>query len=346
METGFDSPFPYDTMINILSHMPSLVFLELSPIPDSRILTAITGHCPNMKILHCSANIPFAHDNYHRHLDGLQKLSFGFDYMDESYNADHLIHILLQHHQSLEYIALAGSITDSSVLLDSRHSTFEFERLKQLVVKARNDVFVKLATLIISRSPNLYNINLDQHTANHNHICNALKRLPKLRMITVWKIPADAPSFHDLLLHHAQLAMDSSLQELTIDFDVGGSHSPWVHAIARLETLQHLVLRTWQINAPSAYLVIMGTLAKGCPSLRSLDLDCLSCALPEGSITQIKHHPALQTFGVRASFISDNDIISILAFPKLNHVIIGSIIKDYLLKLLKKHIAHLEQKHW
>ncbi|CDH60996.1 predicted protein [Lichtheimia corymbifera JMRC:FSU:9682] len=41
METGSDSPFPYDTMMNLLSHMPSLVFLDLYPIPDSRFLTAI-----------------------------------------------------------------------------------------------------------------------------------------------------------------------------------------------------------------------------------------------------------------------------------------------------------------
>lgn len=345
METGSDAPFPYDTMMNLLSHMPSLVYLELYPIPDARILTTITGLCPNMKILHCSAYISFPHDNYHHHIDGLQKLSFGLDEVDGPYKGDHLIHILFQHHQSFEYIALAGSITESSALLESRNSDsrLRFGRLQQLVVDARDVGYVKLATFIISRSPHLHSITLDRHTANHDHTCNALKRLPNLRMITAWKIPADGPSFHGLLLHHAQLGMDSSLEELKIDFVVDVPHISWIHVIARLETLRRLVLRTWQINAPSTYLDIMRTLAKGCHSLRSLELDCRHCTIPDGSIAVFKDHSTLEHFRVNASAISDSDIISLISFPDLEHVIIASTIKDYLLELLENHISEVEQ---
>ncbi|CDH60997.1 predicted protein [Lichtheimia corymbifera JMRC:FSU:9682] len=168
--------------------------------------------------------------------------------MEEPYNADHLIHILFQYHESLDYIALAGSITEPSALFESRNrdSRLKFGRLQQLVIDARNEGYVKLATFIISRSPHIHSITLDQHTANHDHICNALKRLPNLRMITAWKIPADASSFHRLLLHDAQLAMDSSLEELKIDFVVDVSDISWLHTISRLETLRHLVLLTWQ----------------------------------------------------------------------------------------------------
>lgn len=346
LDVGVHSPLPFDTMVNIISYLPSLVFLGLFPIPDSRFLTAVGGHCPNLKIMHCSENVLFARDNYHRHVDGLQKLSFGLDYMKEPYNSDYLIHILLQRHQSLDYISVTGSITDSSGLLDGRHSILEFGRLKQLVVEARNEELVKLATFIISRAPHLYSINLGQHTTNHDHIYNALKRSTNLRVIEARKLPADAPSFHILIHHHVQLAMDSSLQELTIDFDVGGSHSPWVHAIAQLETLQHLVLRTWNINVPSTYLAIMGILAKGCPSLRSLDLDCWRCTIPEGSIAHLKHHPTLDRLRVHASSISDSDIISIVSFTTPRHLIINSTIKDYLLELVKKHITHVGQGRW
>lgn len=341
-------PVPYDTMTNVLSHLPSLVFLDLFPVPGSRFLTSISQHCPHMKLLKCSGTVGFDRDNYHRHLDGLQKLSFGFDYDEEPYNANHLLHILLEHRRSLDHVTLHGSITDPSTLLERHNmdSTLEFGRLEQIEVAACNMQLVEFAAFIISRSPRLHSIAMDHYTVNNDGVCSAVTRLRNVRKITARNVVPDSPSFESLLHHHAQLAMNSPLKELEITFGVSASHLPWVSAVARLESLEKLVLSIRLIEIPSTYVSIIGMLAKGCPSLVYLDLESWRCTIPDGAIAQMKHHPTLQHLRIHASSISDSDIISLLSFPNLKHVIIVSTVKDYLFELLQKHIPHVEQRRW
>ncbi|KAJ8658039.1 hypothetical protein O0I10_006310 [Lichtheimia ornata] len=301
-----------------------------------------------MKLLNCGGTVQFDHNSYHRHLDGLQKLSFGLDYEEEPYNGDDVIHLLLEHHRSLDHIVVIGNITDAGALWHGHHinSSCEFGRLEQIEISACDEEAFTLTTFIISRSPHLQHISMDLYAANNDGICNAVKRLPNLRKITARQITPDSPSFETLLLHHAQLAMKSSLKELEITFRMNASHLPWVAAVAGLENLEKLVLSTAPTNNPSTFVSILGMLGKGCPSLEYLYLDCFRSTIPDGAIAQMKHHPTLKRLHVRASTISDSDIISLLSFTNLKHVVIVSTLKDYLFDLLKKHIAHVEQRRW
>ncbi|KAJ8658032.1 hypothetical protein O0I10_006303 [Lichtheimia ornata] len=347
LQIGID-PLPKDKMINVLSHLPSLVFLDLFLLRDHRFVTALSVYCPKMKILRCIDEVSSGHDSYDERVDGLQKLYFGAQCDDEPYDAHGVvIQILLEHKHSLDHVTLAGSITDASGGFDGpvMDSTFQFDRLQELVVDARNEELVKLALSIIHRSPHLCTITMDHLTATDDGVCNAVKRLPNLRMITAYQMPPDAPSFQDLLIHHAQLGMGSSLKELNVTFEVDSQRFPWISALAELQTLEKLVLSTWHISAASTYLSILGIFGKVCPSLTSLDLDFWDCTIPDGSVTQIKHHPTLQRLCINASSISDSDLISLLSFPSLKHVIIIPTIKGYLLNLLQTRISRVEQRH-
>lgn len=344
LQVGID-PLPNDTLMNVLSHLPSLVFLDLFPVPHSRFLTAIGEYCPNMKILRCIEGVSLDHDSYDQLVDGLQTLYFGVPYDDEPYDAHGVIHILREHKNSLNHVTLAGCIKDANGGFDGpiMDSTFQFDRLQELVVDAGNVELVKLALCIICRSPHLCTITMDRRTATYNGVCNAVKRLPNLRMITACQMPAYAPSFQDLLIHHAQLGMGSSLKELKVTFEVDSSRFPWISALAEFQTLEKLVLSTWHISVASTYLSILGIFGKVCPSLTSLDLNCWGCTIPDGAIAQIKHHPTLQRLSINARSISDSDIICLLSFPSLKHVVITPTIKDYLLELLQTHIPRVEQ---
>ncbi|KAJ8657995.1 hypothetical protein O0I10_006266 [Lichtheimia ornata] len=332
----------HDTMINLLSHLPSLVLFDIYRVPDIQFLTSVRQYCPHMKLLMCGGHHIFHHDNYNRHGEGLQKLCLGSIDNDEPYDGADLIPLLHDNHQSLEHIILVGGITMEEGDLES---SLEFNRLEELEVDACNDDLAILAIWIIHRSSHLHRVKICNHVGiDDDDLYNAMKGLKDLRMLSARTFECHSTWFGNLLEYHVQLGQDSPLKELTVAMDDHVSTFPWMDAIAGLRSLQKLVVSTSGIESSSAYFSTIATITKGCPSLSYLELDFGRNPAPEGFISQINDRPTLECLHVHASSISARDIIRLLSFANLKNVIIIAPVEDYLMDLLRKHIPHVEQQ--
>ncbi|KAJ8658017.1 hypothetical protein O0I10_006288 [Lichtheimia ornata] len=333
----------HDTMINLLSHLPSLVLLDIFIFPETQFLTSLRQYCPHMKLLMCGGHHIFHHDNYNRHVEGLQKLCLGSIVDDdEPYDGNHLIPLLRDNHQSLEHIVLVGGITMDEGDLDS---SLEFNRLEELEVDAYNDDLSILAIWIIRRSSHLHRVKICNHVGiNDDDLYNALKGLKDLRMLSARTLGRHSTWFGNLLEYHVQLGQDSPLKELKVAMDDHVSTFSWMDAIAGLRSLQKLVISTVGIATPAAYFSIIARITKRCPSLSYLELDFGRNPAPEGFISQINDWSTLQCLHVHASSISARDIIRLLSFANLKNVIIVAPVEDYLIHLLRKHIPYVDQQ--
>lgn len=335
-----------EMVINILSHLPSLVYLDIFYVPDSQFLTSVCQYCPNMKLLKCGPFHVFNQENYDRDVDGLQKLCFGYHDVYTVHNADALIRLLHGNHQSLNHIVLTGRVfaAESFTLVErSWDALLNFNRLEEFEVDALNDQLALLATSIIRRSPHLYRVKIGNHTANQHYISNAVKGLTNLQMLSAIQLTRASTWLSNIVEHHVQLAKDSTLKELKIDMHYNHESTfTWMHVIGGLQTLQKLVISTPTIDAPSDYVSAMAKIAKGCPSLSYLELDYGRYPAPAETIALLKRHPTLQCLHIHASSITDRDIINLVSFPNLQHIIIIAWVDDSLIRLLQTHIQKVE----
>ncbi|KAJ8658024.1 hypothetical protein O0I10_006295 [Lichtheimia ornata] len=338
-------PLSYDAMINILSHLPSLVYFDLHHVPDLRFLTRLHVYCPGMKLLKCGGCDSFDEDIYDRHVQGLQKLRLGIDDVDEQFNADDLVPLLLENRQSIDHIRVTGRLIGESVVRDykSLGSSLTFDRLKKLEVHAANDQLATLALSIIHRSPNLCHVRLGSHAANRDTIWNALRGLSNFQTLSTRKMTMDSISFRNILEHQVELGKDSLLKELQVGMGADVSTFSWMDMIGGLQNVTKVALLTTTIETPSAYLSTNATIAEGCPSLLRLELYFGRQPAPEGTITLMKDHPTLQCLRIHASSIAERDVVNLLSFTKLNNVIIIiAPIQDYLIALLRARIPHMK----
>ncbi|KAJ8658062.1 hypothetical protein O0I10_006334 [Lichtheimia ornata] len=339
-------PLSCDTMINILAHLPSLVYLDVHHVPDSGFLTSVCGYCPDMKLLKCGGYDSFDEDIYDRHVKGLQKLCLGIDDVDEQFDADDLIPLLIENRQSLDHIRLTGRLIGESVshYYKSLDLSLTFDRLDKLEVHASNDQLAILALSTINRSPHLRHATLGAHAANRDDIRNALKGLSSLQTLSTRKMRADSIPFRNLLEHQVQLGKDSPWKELQVDIDADVSTFSWLNVIGGLQSVTKLGLLTSHIETPSAYLSAIATIANGCPSLLHLELYFGRQPAPEGTITHMKDHPTLQCIRIQASSIADRDIVNLLSFVNLKHAIIIAPVENYLIALLRDRIPDVEYR--
>ncbi|KAJ8658010.1 hypothetical protein O0I10_006281 [Lichtheimia ornata] len=337
----------HEMVINILSHLPSLVYLDIFYVPDSQFLTSVCQYCPNMKLLKCGPSHVFNEDNDDRDVDGLQKLFFGYHDVYRMHNADALIRLLHDNHQSLNHVVLTGKVfAAESITLDEKSwdASLNFNCLEEFEVDALNDQLALLAMSIIRRSPHLHRVTIGNHTANQHYISNAVKGLTSLQMLSAIQLTRASQWLSNILEHHVQLGKDSTLKELKIDMDYNDESTfNWMHAIGGLKTLQRLVISTPAIDAPSDYVSAMATI-KGCPSLSYLDLYYGRYPAPAETIALLKRHPTLQCLHIRASSIADRDIINLVSFPNLQHIIINAGVDHSLIRLLQEHIQKVEHR--
>ncbi|CDH57664.1 predicted protein [Lichtheimia corymbifera JMRC:FSU:9682] len=331
-----------DTMTNICSYLPSLVFLELFPLPDLRFLTTVCGYCPEMKLLTCGVFNAFDQGGWHQQVQGLQKLCFGLDGDHEELHADHLIPLLLENRRSLDHIRLEGTIMDPNVSLHD--DGLKFDRLETLDITADNDELATLALSIIQLSPHLQHVKLSNEAAKRDDIWNAVKELSNLQTLSAKEMTVDSISFRSLLEHKVQHGTGSSLTELHVDLDAQISMFSWIDVISGLNSLKKLGISTTHSQGSSHYLSAIATITKGCPSLSCLELYCGRQPLPEGTIVHMNDHPILQRLRIHASSIARRDIVHLLSLTNIKHVIIIAPVDDYLVTLLRDHIPHVEQK--
>lgn len=342
----YENDLPANTITNIVSHLPSLVFLDISPIPNAQYLATIHQHCPNLKVLRCGGIYPFDHDDYDHHLDGLQKFAFGYDTGAEPENTDGLIPQLFQHRHTLDHIVLVGGISgmrDGRAMMND--PSVQLYRLDTLEIIAANDALIDLATFIIRRSsPHLRNVHVDFHGIRDHPIFDAIKALPNLQRLEADHVAPSSTPFGQLLRHHGRLGMNSPLKELKIRFDYYSTLIDWGKAIPGLRRLEKLVITTASIRAPTDYIPLLGMIGRGCPSLEYLKLNCGYSPIPDCSVFVIKQHPTLKCLHLHGSSIPEGDLVNLLAMRSLKHFIHSTPIKEHILELVQQHVPHIEQR--
>ncbi|KAJ8657986.1 hypothetical protein O0I10_006257 [Lichtheimia ornata] len=333
MRSTYMCPFTSTVINDTLAKFPSLLSVVVSPMPeDTQFITRIQHHCPKLKLFTCGGDSYF--QCKYQNQNGLEKLSVGDGDEQEPYDAEGLIQLLLRNHRSLNQVILGGNLQQGRVSLDEE---VEFERLEDIEVDAVNDEFVELAASIIRRAPHLRSINIGIRTGDDQDIFDLIKTLPHLRRLAAEKIHPDSPSLYNCFQHHVNLGSHSPLKHLKIEFDEMTWESPWVCAMAELPNLETLVISVFEM--PDDYVSIIEMIAKGCPSLTYLELNCDPYDMPDGTVALLKDHPTLEGLCLDAPFISDSDIMSVLTIPKLNRFIFNAPIKDYIVDLLRRNIT-------
>ncbi|CDH57697.1 predicted protein [Lichtheimia corymbifera JMRC:FSU:9682] len=342
----WENALPANTITNIISHLPSLAFLDISPIPSAQYLTTIHRHCPNLKVLRCGGIFPFDHNDYDQHLHGLQKFAFGYDTDAEPENTDGLIPQLLEHRHTLDHIVLVGGMNgmrDGRPFMDD--PSVRFDRLHTLEIIAANDALIDLATFIIRRSsPHLRHVHVDFHDVHEHPIFEAIRALPNLERLEADHVAPTATPFGQLLQYHERLGTNSPLKELKLAFDYYSTLFPWSTALAALCRLEKLVITTAGIRATADYIPLLTMIGRGCPSLEYLELNCGYSPVPDGSVFAIKNHPTLKSLHLHGSSLSESYLVNLVAMRSLKHFIHSMPIKDHILELIQQHVPHIEQR--
>lgn len=333
-------PEPESTIASILSHMPSLLCFTVTPIPEgTQYISSIQDYCRDMKHLALGNWRELEGGSQHGH--GLQKLSFGNRTWEGTYDADAMIQLLLDNHQSINELFFMGRTTYTRL---DHHTTITFDRLKDFHLYASNDALVQLGKSFIHRFSHLCNLYIDLQTDNDCDIFDAMKGLSCLQHIHVENVRPESQSFDNLLRHHVQLGPHSSLKELVVYFTADMWDSPWFCAIAALPNLQRLETIIHFAQMPPSYLTMMDILAKGCASLTYLKLHCSDHIMPEGAIAKWKNHPTIQRLRVHAESISDSDILSVISIPNLKHFIFKAPVQQHIVQVLQQRIAQVEKR--
>lgn len=314
----------YDNMVNVLTHLPSLVSLDVGPIPDMKVLPMIHQYSPNLKLLAYGG-----YDSYDMVYDdqqqGLEKFCIG--QLDNVYNSDDLIATLVQHSGSLKVLQLAGAIEGNNLTLEGSSSSnnnnnIEFKKLEKLEIEAGNDEsLMPLAASTIRRAPHLHTVYINPMADRHEDLFDAIIKLHHLRNFCSWLTTDRCPHFSKFIRHHIDLGERSTLQELEITLP--SSTTYWLSAIARLHHLRTLILwirQPLQGRDYTQYQDIMSTIAMGCPGLEKLALYGIK-SVPKGVLLPLHAHPGLRCLRIEAQqALSVEDALAILIIPNLNRL--------------------------
>ncbi|KAJ8652920.1 hypothetical protein O0I10_011454 [Lichtheimia ornata] len=333
-------------MVNVLSHLPSLVSLDVTPMPDTKLLPVIHQYRPNLKLLAYHSNDPcdLVYDDAQQ---GLEKFFIG--QLSDTYSSDDLIMTLIQHCGSLKELRLIGAITGNTMTLEG--SNIEFARLEKLEIEATDESLIPLTTSIIQRAPHLHTVYINPIGREEEDLFNAIINLRHLRRFCAWTTTKHCPSFSKFLRHHIDLGKRSTLEELEIALEMFTTPKYWFSAIARLRYLRTFIL--WFCHRPTGgagdyvdYRSIMSTLSEGCPSLENLSLFATYATIPKGSICPLHAHPGLRSLTIESQDeIPPGDITAILAIPNLKHLVLDVPMNDDMLQLLQSSIPRVEYKY-
>lgn len=329
----------YDAMRDLSSRFPSLVSLDVSPMPDSRLLPVIHHDCPLMQQLSfgCSSSRwDKATTTNHHHQQGLRKVAIGVG--QSTCNQADIISMLVQHRHSLQSFRLDGEIVISSSHNDDVDVDMEpFTQLEELDFRDANNSCITLFLWIMQHAPYTTHLQLWYGANGHQHIIDAMIRLKHLRKVCIHQSHIEQTLLPEFIQHHIHLGNASSLEYLKIVYDDTPQHPKSLIPITRLQRLRSLEIFTHGI-IPESFDILMHHVAHQCPSLEDLKL---SSAMAEiaGSIFQpLRFHAGLKRLKVLCSDLSQGDMLFLTQFPKLEYFETWSDISNDVLASLQEKI--------
>ncbi|KAJ8652397.1 hypothetical protein O0I10_011977 [Lichtheimia ornata] len=356
------TPLAYDTVANLLSRLPSLLSFDITPMPDSRLLTILYDHCPYLQRLNFGGR-SFSSSNAEVHPSRKGITLAHLNGYGHSCMQGYLIQFLITHQSSLETFGCDSEfIRHEDALWDVSSDA----RLLWLNGGGRGNPthsesasFTRLANIrfsegcsfscgpfiawMVKNAPNLKTISLiERHL--QPIVAIALiksKHLSKIEITRLWEDDdiffGDFEGILEFFQHHISMGDRSTLQEVTLH--TGLRLSPeieWIRLIPRLKCLKNLELLAHFI--PEDCIPLLEAIGKGCPALEKLTLGKKDGTIGGGLMKSLREYPNLKCLHIQASALSDNDLVALTTFPSLEQLYLQCDVPDFIMKSLHKRI--------
>lgn len=324
----------YDAMQQVFSRFPSLVTLDVGPMPDSRILPVVRDYCPLIQQLSFGSSSGMDKTTFSYDGKGLQQLAIGFAPQSMCRQED-VVSMLLQHKHSLQSFRLAGNIsTDNHEILE--HTPFM--QLEELDFRYASNSCIDILLWMMHEAPNLRHIQL-WHGANENqHILNVMTQLKHLRQVCIQMINMRRPVLPEFIQHHVNLGSKSSLESVRIVCNGEPGDSSSLIPITRLQRLRYLEIFSHG-TIHRSYKLLMSHIAKQSPSLEELKLLSTMADIDSSILEPLQYHPGLRRLMIFGSDLSQEDLLYLTSIPKLEYFETWSKISNVVLDLLQKKIS-------
>lgn len=349
----------YDNVIDFLSQFPSLLSLEITPMPYSSLLTVLHKYCPYLQVLYYGAD----HNDYKDSMDvHPNKKGITLARLDENDTCmqDDLIQFLHLHQHSLETFSFGnierndnplwelsrGQVVSSGHRMaslrpeeDPARSETSFNKLIDIDISV-DDLPSSEAFIIwlISNAPNIRVISCLESQLQPC-ITNAMTKLQHLSRLEI----SGAGGIHSFqgiiqfLEYHIALGHQSTLEQLDIHSGRRMSKATWLPLISKLTCLKNLELF---VSIPKECIPAMAEIGQGCPSLEKLSLKLWGGELADGVMESLHSLSNLKSLEIKGKSLSSSDLVILTTFPSLQklHVRCDTKVPDYIVQLLYKHI--------
>ncbi|KAI7881275.1 hypothetical protein K492DRAFT_236776 [Lichtheimia hyalospora FSU 10163] len=343
----------YDAMQDVLSRFPSLVSLNVGPMPDSRILPVVHDYCPLIQQLSLgSSSSSWDKTTISDNAKGLQQLAIGFGQSTCS-QAD-VFSTLIRHRHSLKSLRLAGDVITSHhdplppLLLqdshqpDSNDNIEPFMQLDELDFRyATNDGCIAILLWMIQHAPYITHIRLWHESNEHHPINTAITRLKHLQRACIDITSTERVVLPEFIQHHISLGSESSLEYLRIMFDGTPEDLNGLIPVTQLQQLQYLEIFSLD-EIPSSYKPFMTCLAKQCSSLEELKLSSAQAEIDSCILEPLQYHPRLKRLTVLGTDLNQCYLLSLACFPKLEYFETWSEISHQVLEVLQTKIETIK----
>ncbi|KAJ8652403.1 hypothetical protein O0I10_011983 [Lichtheimia ornata] len=360
-----ETDLTYNNMNDVLSRFPSLLSLEITPEPESRVLTLLHEHCPYLQDFFCCYRSDDIHNyNYdvRPNRKGITSAHLGGEYVQ-----DDLIQFLHLHRHTLETIVFGCcNIDDNNCYwkLENGHvlQAHGHRRDMPTSLLPENDptqtktTFTRLVNVsfsdedptpspcfmswLLSNAPNLKTIDLNEPfflPVVSNALIN-MRHLSKLEITMV----AGTEEFYDPIIsfmkHHIAMEDRSTLEEMILQIDSRSMYTiGWLGLVSQMKRLKHLKLVANVI--PKYSLRLLENIGRDCPSLESLTVGTIQGSdVTDGVIRALCQHPKLKRLTIGTRSISAADLFALPTFPSLERLRLQKSTPDSTKDILRQYI--------
>lgn len=294
----------HEQMIDILSRLPSLRILKISPMPASTILPILHKHCPYLHTISLECTSPEFDVNTKDVGKGITAAYLGGE--DFYYQQDDLIEFLYEHRNSLKILDFRGTLEVDNALWEiSDHGRVQRSGSQSTPLRLENDISspwtftqlidfrftdifasndVPMILWIILNAPNLNTVyigNLHFQPAVTDAMIN-LEHLQKVQIEENYMDDMDEilmddsdQGIYEFFEHHVALENRSTLEHVVFRWDFANeSEHTWLHLLPQLRCLKILEFcgKSGHTSCKIAgdCMPIIESILEDCPSLEML----------------------------------------------------------------------------
>lgn len=351
-----EATITYENMVDVLGRFPSLLSLEITPMPPSSLLTLLHKHCPYLQTLHYGVTSNLFQDriDVHPNQKGITLAHLGTCMQDD------LIQFLHLYQHSLEAIYFGNIVQSNNSLWrlwngkvipnrdrvapldmedDPAKSETTFRRLTNIefwpVDPFSSEAFV---TWLITNAPNLKAISCCESHLQPSVVSALIKLKHLSRLRTVAGESRNDQGIRQLLEYHIAMGNQSTLERMNIAPGIRISDASWLSLISRMKCLKQLELFG---GIPNECISTLAAIGQGCTALEELSLGTPGYELADGTMLSLRQLPDLKYLSVLGGSLCKSDLLILTTFPSLQQLSLrfDTNVPDYIKQLLYKHIA-------